>query len=530
METLLTNAIVLTMDADRRVARQIRILDGRIAEVGDNLAVGDGAQVIDLGGKTVLPGFADCHTHLLYGGCRITDLGLDACRSTDELLDLVAAARRANPAVVRGWNLNDAAFTDGAKPGLADLNRVSATTPIILSRIGNGAALLNQAAFDAVELDPGVPGLEILDGFWTGWVWGEAGHRALDYAIASLTDSEIGAAASAAAGLAIEQGVTTLHAIEGSFAGQGEGARGRDNARLDRLRPHLAGLPITVVPLDSQLDSPADMERIAQEGGRFAGGDLFLDGVLGAAFVPGMARAALDEPYADGLGGNGHLLLNDDLVREYLTVGARHGVSLGAHAVGERSIAQFLDAWEAVVTTDPDARSLRPRIDHGILPRKGDITRAAELGVMFSMQPVFESRSGGPDGMYARRVGPDRVRETHPFRELKEAGVLMVGGSDSPVNPVHPLDGIRAAVNHSNPDQRLGLFDAVAMFTINAAYAAYREEETGSIEPGKIADLTMLSHDPRPRDGLAHCEVVETWHKGQMTYRRADHLAQRGAY
>ncbi len=519
METLLTNANVLTMATNQTEASQVRIQNGVIVEVGHNLVAGNSVEVADMGGKVVLPAFADCHTHLLYSGCRIIDNAFDACTSIDEMLETLAATVYSVPTVLRGWNLNDSAFTDSRAPKGADLNRISTTMPIVVSRIGNGASLLNQAAFDAIGLDLATPGVEILDRDWSGWVWGEANQRAMDFVTASLTDGELGSAARATAQLALAQGVTTLHAIEGSFTGQGNGNQHRRNAMLDRLRPHLASLPITVVPLDSQLDSPKDLERIARDGGQIAGGDLFLDGVLGAAYVPGMARAALDEPYADGFGGNGDLLLDDVIVHDFLEASARHGISLGVHAVGERSIAQFLNAWKSVLAVHPEARMLRMRIDHGILPRAEDIDRAAELGVIYSMQPVFESRSGGPTGMYARRVGPERVKRTHAFKTLHDAGITLVGGSDSPVNAIEPLAGVRAAVAHSFPENSLELSDAIAMFTSNAAYASFREDDSGSISPGKQADFAVLSHDPRTLEGLSKCQVVETWKAGKVIWK-----------
>lgn len=284
----------------------------------------------------------------------------------------------------------------------------------------------------------------------------------------------------------------------------------------------LDSLPITVIPLDSQLDSPADLARIAANGHQVAGGDLFFDGVLGAAYIPGMARAALDLPYTDGFGGNGHLLLDDAAATGFLREAARHGVSLGAHAVGERAIAQFLDGWERVTQENPEARALRPRIDHGILPRDADIARAGDLGVVFSMQPVFERRSGGPDGQYANRVGPDRVRRTHRFRSLRDAGVTLVGGSDSPLNRVAPLEGVEAAVHHSIEAERLTPLEALAMFTTGAAWAGWREQTRGTLAPGMDADFAVLSADPRERERLAECRVVETWHAGVRVWSAAD--------
>ncbi|MBA3414569.1 MAG: amidohydrolase family protein [Chloroflexia bacterium] len=518
MRTLFTHGTIVPMDGTA-TALAMLVEDGRILAVADDLRPGDGTHVIDLHGHTVVPAFADCHTHLTFTGCQVVDGSLAGCRSVAELSDVLLQAVRAQPAggIVRRWNLDDARFAD-RRPVQADLDAVSRAVPIVLSRVGNGASLLNSAAMSAIGLDRTVPTVEMRDGERTGWTWGEANHEALEFAVLSLTDAEIAAVARAAADLAVQEGVTTLHAIEGSFAGQAAGDRGRSNQWLERLLPVLGDLPITVVPLDSQLDSPADLARIAANGHKVAGGDLFLDGVLGAAYISGMARAALDDPYADGQGGSGHLLLDDATVTSFLMEAARHGVSLGAHAVGERAIAQFLDAWERVVDAEPEARRLRPRIDHGILPREADIDRAGSLGVLFSLQPVFERRSGGPSGQYAGRIGPARSRRTHRFRSLLRAGVTLVGGSDSPMNRIAPLEGIGAAVDHSVESERLTPLEALAMFTTGAAKAGGLEQERGTLSPGKLADFVVLTGDPLDPRQLEACRVRETWRLGRKLW------------
>ncbi|MCA9859090.1 MAG: amidohydrolase family protein [Thermomicrobiales bacterium] len=509
----------MTLDPSRPRATSLLIDEGRIVALDAGATVSPETSLVDLGGKTVLPAFGDCHTHFTFTGCQVIDCSLIDCRSTAALQEQVddAASTYAGP-VIRGWQLNDALFTD-RRPTRVDLDAVVPDRPVLLSRVGNGAALLNSAAMTAIGIDTRVPTVELQDGVPTGWVWGEANHRALEFAVQSLDEREIADAAAATASLALQEGSTTLHAIEGSFAGQALGHRDRANDWLDRLTPALSSLPIDVVLLDSQLDSPADLRRIARNGHRVAGGDLFFDGVLGAAYIPGMARAALDAPYLDGDRGVGQLFLDDETAECFLRTAAEEGVSLAAHAVGERAVAQFLDRWEAVLADLPEARALRPRIDHGILVRPDDIARAGELGVVFSMQPVFETRSGGPDGQYAARVGTERAARTHQFRSLRNAGVVIAGGSDSPLNPIAPLEGIRAAVNHSVEDERLSPLEAIEVFTTGIAYAGFQEEDHGALKPGYVANLVVLDVDPTDRDLLSRCRVEETWYRGRQVYR-----------
>jgi hypothetical protein len=134
------------------------------------------------------------------------------------------------------------------------------------------------------------------------------------------------------------------------------------------------------------------------------------------------------------------------------------------------------------------------------------------------MQPVFERRSGGPSGQYAGRVGADRARRTHRFRTLRNAGVVLAGGSDSPVNRIAPLEGVAAAVNHSVESERLSPLEALGMFTTGAAFAGWLEQDRGALSPGKLGDLAVLEGDPRDRDALAGCRVVETWRLGKRLW------------
>lgn len=521
MRTLLTNGTFVTLDPSHPRTANVLIADGRIVALDVDAESLSETRVVDLAGRTALPAFADCHTHFTFTGCQVIDCSLAGCQSTSELQERLrdAVANYAGP-VVRGWQLNDAVFTD-RRPTRDDLDAVEPNRPILLSRVGNGAALLNSAAMAAIGIDGSVPTVELRDDVPTGWVWGEANYRVLEFALQSMDDREIAAAAAATASLAVQEGATTIHAIEGSFTGQARGDRGRENGWLDRLTPALASLPIDVVILDTQLDSPADLRRIARNGHKVAGGDLFFDGVLGAAYIPGMARAALDAPYLDGDRGAGHLFLDDETAKCFLRTAAEEGVSLAAHAVGERAVAQFLDSWGAVLADLPEARSLRPRIDHGILVRPDDIMRAGELGVVFSMQPVFETRSGGPNGQYAARIGQEGAARTHQFRSLRNAGVVIAGGSDSPLNLIAPLDGIRAAVNHSVEDERLSPLEAIEVFTTAVAHAGFRDEDHGALKPGYVADLVVLDVDLTNRDLLSRCHVEETWYRGRQVYRKS---------
>ncbi|HXX37038.1 MAG TPA: amidohydrolase family protein, partial [bacterium] len=322
----------------------------------------------------------------------------------------------------------------------------------------------------------------------------------------------------AAARVAVAAGVTNVHAIEGDAYRQLLGDPAEENRPLADLLA--LDLPLSITPFDNQIRSLADLDRVEARGVRHVGGDIFVDGVLGAAYMPGVARAALSAPYADGMGGTGHLLLSRETLAQLVQGAAARGQQVSVHAVGDRAIATVLDVLEQVASAGVDVPALRFRIEHGTLPADPDIDRAARLGVIFSMQPVFELRAGGPGRSFERRLGPERVTRTHPLRRLVSAGVCIAGGSDSPANPVAPIQGIRAALQHTRPDSRLTTCEVVAMFTRNAAFAAFQEGDRGAIREGGVADFVVLSDDPLrvAADAIEGIRVVETWHRGARVF------------
>jgi len=526
---VITGGPIYTMDPDPPRARAVYVDGERVVGVvahddGATVPADDSWSVSDLRGRALLPAFADCHVHLLYTGWHSHDPQLDGATTLSELLDLVkAAADSSRGEVVRGWNYDDSGF-DRPLTG-RDLDSISSTRPIFLSRIGNAASCVNSAAMRLFGISPSIEGVQRNpDGTPNGILLGDANHVALTRLYELMDGSERRAVFAAGARTANAAGVTTVHAIEGGTDRQLAGDPPSPNLILDELVS--LELPITVIPFDNQVRSLAELDRIAGQGRRHVGGDIFVDGVLGAAYMPGVNRAALFEPYADGDPGSGHLVIPRNLLSRLIARCAERGLQLSVHAVGDRAIATFLDAVEDAASSGADAASLRLRIEHGILPTPHDIERAGRLGIIFSTQPAFELSAGGPGKRYERRLGPQRVRRTHPLRELWEAGVCVVGGSDAPVNPIAPLQGIRAAVQHPFPDHRLSLAQAVSMFTRNAAFAAFGEGDHGTISEGRLADFVVLSDDllAIEPDRIELVRVVETWHRGAKVFDAREDL------
>jgi predicted amidohydrolase YtcJ len=197
------------------------------------------------------------------------------------------------------------------------------------------------------------------------------------------------------------------------------------------------------------------------------------------------------------------------------------------HAIGDKAVEQVVRCHEQLPGQRPgtgdqgSGNPLRHRIEHAELLSDSLISRIARLNIVLGVQPAFEFEWGGPDRMYALRLG-ERWRSTNPYRHLLDSGVRLAGGSDAPITPIDPVAGIRAAIERPDPGQTIGGEEALAMFTTAAAFALNREGACGSIEIGKDADVTVLTSDPRT---TAPCQVVATIRGGACIYKN-DGLAE----
>jgi hypothetical protein len=232
--------------------------------------------------------------------------------------------------------------------------------------------------------------------------------------------------------------------------------------------------------------------------------------------------AALFEPYANAPETLGMLVFSDDELYRFVEKAHRAGLQISIHAESERCIEQVLWAYEKVLERYPH-KDHRHRIEHFELPTMQQIKRVAKLGVVLAMQPMFITVCEGPNLDYYRALlGDERLKRANAFRSILDQGIIVSGGSDTPVTRMNPLGGIHACVNHPLKEQRIDVCEAIEMFTINGAKTGFEEDIRGSIEPGKLADFVVLSQDPYrvPREKIGDIKVEMTIVGGQVVYQR----------
>jgi len=482
---VLLNGRVITMDARDTLAQALAFEGGRIVRVGGDQEFQDltdqGWPMLDLDGKTVLPGFIDAHQHMMLSGLQATGLRLEDARSLEDILERVAAAagEMKKGAWIRGGNLNEQNLAEKRLPTRWDLDRVSPDHPVYLLHATCHLCSFNSKALEILQIPLNLEGMDLEASRPTGVVRDPGILTFVHPAMARIIpEDEKIESLQAAARMALDRGVTTMHALDGGDFGPGD-------TRV--IWTNRDKLPIRVVCFNQSMD----LAEVQELGLPRIGGCICADGAFEAH------TAALFEPYADEPDNYGTLTFSQEVMDDFIMKAHRAGLQIAVHCESDRSIEQVLWAMEKAMRAFPRSDH-RHRIEHLELPTPNQIERLARAGITASMQPAFIPAFIGAKNMeyYEKLLGRPRLKMVHPYRTILDAGITVCGGSDSPVTPYNPLAGVQAAVNHPNPEERVSRMEALRMLTIWAAWSAFEEKDKGSLEPGKLADLVVLGRDP----------------------------------
>ena len=487
---------------DRDQAQALAVCNGRIAALGSDVQVralvDETTRVVDLGGRALLPGFVDAHTHLLTTGLQRT-FYLDAhTASLDDLLQKVEAVARQRPQgqwiVGRGWD--ESTWEAARYPSLYDLDRVAPQHPVALIRVCGHILSVNSAALGAVALKDNAVTVDRAH----GWLREESAWGFLDHVEPDL-DERVRALE---AGIyhAHARGVTSIHDVVDTKVIQAYGVLQRAGKLNLRVR-----LNLVRETFDALLKTGLRGE-FGDDFLRLGALKLFADGSIGAR------NAALLEPYEGEPRTRGELNLNygQQALVAWLRKGHENGFQLMVHAIGDGAIGAVLDAYEAVGI----APQHRARVEHLELPHDEHLARMERLGVVASMQPNFLQWSGAGK-LYEQRLGAERDALIDPHRRVLEHNVPLAFGSDS--MPLDPLYGVRLALSAPHEAQRLLLEQALRGYTAGGAYAGRCEARLGTLELGKAADVIVLGDDPfKTPQTLERCRVEQTYVAGQQVY------------
>lgn len=528
------NGNVYTVDTKQPRAQAIAVSKDRIVFVGSNADaqkfVGAKTRVVDLKGNTVLPGFADAHQHLSGVGQREMTLNLEGTASLEDFLAKVKArVDQAQPddwVTGRGWI--ETHWKPPVFPTRWDLDKVAPNNPVILGRADGHGAVANSAALKLAGVDKNTPnpfGGEISKDKQSG----EPNGMLLDSA-QGLVRRRVPPTSAADAERAvvlgvkrnIELGWTQIQDAGGSYAD------------VEIFKKLYASGAIKLRIYKAVHGPSPSATRLLNEGATIGAYEnrftfrtikVVSDGALGSR------GAALLGPYSDSTDTSGFLTVKAEDLRPMLIDALRKGIQVETHAIGDRANRFILDEYEAALTAVPAAERKvadpRWRVEHAQIVNPVDIPRFAKLGIIPSMQP---SHAIGDLHFAPARVGVDRLKGSYAWETLIKSGVVVAGGSDAPVERGEPMIEFYAAVARKDqkgfsgagwhPEEAVSRADALKMFTLWPAYAAFEEKLRGSIEVGKLADLTILSADimtiPDPEILKTRC--VMTVINGEIVY------------
>jgi len=500
---------LLTMDAAQPRADAMAVVDGRLAAVGGleaaRAAAGPSAPVLDLGTSTVLPGLVDSHNHMLWTGLATQLLDLSSARSVPDVLRAVGAWAVDHPkaewiVAAEGWEVDDLA--ERRYPTRQELDGVCGDRPVYLPRAGH-AAVANTAALERGGVRADTP--ELLGGSIERDEHGDLTGLLLENArnlvgqlVPDLTTAQRTAALRAIQSSYLASGITTL---------QEPGLRSAEVASYQQLWAdgdlimRVSAMPLIAdgTPLGDRLEGLRALgvrTGFGDEHLRIGGLKLFLDG--GGSLGTALMRDAW--PGSDGYHGEAVTSTVDLATIVRFCVEERW--SLGVHAVGGAAIDIALREFDATHKEDASIADLRFSLIHAYLdPSPANMSAAHRLGVVVASQPTMQERFAG---ILERRLGREQAAKANPLRSWLDAGVIVAGGSDSPITPHDPFRGIWQAVTRSSgehgeafgPDERISRLEALQMYTSAAAWCSFAEDTAGSLSVGMPADWLAVDADP----------------------------------
>jgi len=530
-DLIIRNARVWTVDRDHPEAEAVAILGDRIVAVGANQDVdawrGTNTKTIDAAGNRLLPGFNDAHVHFMSGGSQLDNVQLNDATSPQEFARRIAerAAKTSKGEWLLGGDWDETKWSPAQLPAKELIDPVTSGTPVAVSRYDGHMILVNSLALKAAGITAQTPdpdgGVIVHDaqGRPTGALMDAAADLVFKI-IPQPTHAQRRHAIERAFGHAASLGVTSVQDMNPDYADIAIYSELLGEGKLTTR--------IYAAPLIPQVDDQAKIGIRHAFGGpylRLGALKSYADGSLGSA------TAYFFEPFNDQP--NNHGLLSDgmhpiSLMRDRMMKGDAAGLQLCTHAIGDAGISAILDIYAEIEKAHGPA-DRRWRIEHAQHMAAKDFDRFAQLHVIASVQPFHAI----DDGRWAeRRIGHDRSSRTYAFRTFLNHGVKLALGTDWNVAPLNPMLTLYAATTRATldgknpggwfPEQKLTIKEAIEAYTIGSAYAEFQENDKGSIAPGKLADMVLLSDDVLAIDPvkIRDVKVLKTWVGGKLVYEQ----------
>lgn len=538
LDTLLTNGKIYTMEAEGKIIESIGIKDGIIQFAGTNEQAKQyqSDKIIDLNGRTVIPGMADSHMHM-YAYCQNQALvDLQEARSMSDMIDKMKEKAKRTPTGnwIKGVNFDQSKFKENRFPTRKDLDEISTEHPIVIRRCCLHTIVANSMALQIAGIEKGFDGgrggiVEFDEEGQPNGILREQSTRIFDEIIPDplSDDKEKRRIMRDVFSDMSSKGVTTIHTYAAKIW------RYEEDVALYRSFEQEGTLPVRVTVC---LDEIFEKEVLTQEEKnnpyrmvQYGAYKLFTDGSLGSR------SAALKEPYSDDKNNCGFVVCTQEELNKKVLEGYEKGLQLAIHAIGDAALDMTATSIENCLkvtrergmSQEEQEKRLPFRIIHVQMINKELLERMKKLPLVLDIQPIFLCTDLH---WIEDRLGPERIKGAYCWKTLKDQGFIQTGGSDCPVEFFDPMKGIYAAVSRMDmdgipkggfqPEEKLSVYEAVSIFTKNVHVATGQQDKLGTLEVGKFADLVVLDRDPFESEieDLLKVKVLKTFVAGRLKF------------
>ncbi|MBR0598013.1 amidohydrolase [Sinanaerobacter chloroacetimidivorans] len=528
-DIIFINGPVLTVDKDNSIKEALAVKGNSILFVGTKEDVmtylGKQTKLIDLKGRSLIPGFIDSHLHsaVLGANALAIDCRSPGVNSIEDIKKLVAEAARIIPKGqwIRGWGYDHSKLKEGRHPNRWDLDEVAPDHPVILTRVCAHTSVHNSKSLQLCGItndsEPISGGVLVKENGKVTGVLKENSHMAA-MKVSQLSIEELISAMEAANDILIKEGITSVHDSGGY--GHAQMSAIQEAVKQGKLKIRLYSMIFSFV---ENLQFVEDYIHIGLHTG--FGNDHFKIGPV-KLMIDGSSSgptAATLEPYTSNPNDFGVLSMEQEKVNEIILKAHLAGYQVTTHAVGDKAVTVIVNAIENALKIAP-REDHRHRIEHCAMINNELLDRIQNLGIIPVAQPIFLYEFG--DG-YLVNYGKERAYRMFTCKSFLTRGIPVAGSSDCPITFSSPILNMHLAVNRAtesgqiiNLDERISVSEALRMFTYNGAYASFEEDIKGSLEPGKLADLTILSGSllDTPEKEIKSLKVDMTFIDGELVY------------
>ncbi|RLC58775.1 MAG: hypothetical protein DRH89_00130 [Candidatus Cloacimonadota bacterium] len=465
--------------------------NGTIIDVYNSIPILDDIEQINLNGAFVYPGFVDTHTHSFEGGLYSLGADLGYVKNLDEVFQLLEAVSPISGKIF-AYHFDENNIAEKRFPTASELDKLYPDTPVILRRVDGHSCVINTIAAKMIDWQKPLP-VDFnghLNQRWNG--------SASNWFHRNMNDEGVLKAYNKAAEMAVKNGHTAVHTMIGDAYS--------DPKHYKLIQDHINDFPVEFI-LYPQI---TDVKIALELGAKRVGGCVLADGSIGSH------SAALLQPYTDAPDNIGVLYRSTEDWQKFILEAHANNLQIAVHCIGDAAITQILSLYEKA--QNEDKKDLRHEIIHNELTSDEMIDRIAKAGCSAVMQPMFDRLWGGLNGLYETRLGKERTARMNRLASIYKKGILLTGGSDWYITDIHALKGIDAATRMHNENERLTPYQALEIYTKNAAYLSFDEDRCGTIEIGKQADLTCLKEDVITTENIAEIEILAVYKKGRIIY------------